>query len=127
MVACDICNEWYHNTCIDFEPSLAHSVPLFICNYCIDSRFYHFSPFLSLMLCDIFDTKYVGIRQCFNEFIDMSDAIKLPLKYHKFLSLYQQNQNKKVIGKVKIPSAKGISNQYLNCYISAALQLLICT
>ena len=69
MLACDICSEWYHNGCIDFESSFTHSVPLFICNYCIDSRFYHFIPFLSLMLCYISDTKYVSIKQCFNEFL----------------------------------------------------------
>ena len=41
MVACDICNEWYRNSWIDFEPSFTPYLPLFVCKYCIDSRFYH--------------------------------------------------------------------------------------
>ena len=48
MVPCDVCNEWYRNSCIDFQPSFTLYVPLFICSYCIDSRIYHFIPFLSL-------------------------------------------------------------------------------
>ena len=84
-------------------------------------------PFLSLMLCDIFCMKYVSIKQSFTEFLVVNDAIKLRLNYHQFSPLYQQNQNKKLIGKVKILSIKVISNQYLNCYISAVLQLLIST
>ena len=120
---CGICNEQYHNSCIDFEPSLTHSVPLFIYNYCIDPRFYQFILFLSLMLCDIFDMKHVSIKQSFTESLAISDAIKLRLYYHEFLPLYQQNQNKKLIGKMKILSVKVISSQYLKCYISAVLQL----
>ena len=114
-------DEWYHNSCTGFQPSFTYSAPLFVCIYCIDSRFYHFIPFLSLMFCDTSDTKYVSIKQCFNEFLTMSYALKIRLTYRKFLSLYQQNQNKKLIYKVKILSTKGISNQYLNCYISGAL------
>ena len=68
MVACDVCNECYRNSCFDFEPSFTPYVPLFICNYCIDSRIYHLIPFLSLMMCDIFDTKCISIKPCFNEF-----------------------------------------------------------
>ena len=79
------------------------------------------------MLCDIFGMKYVSIKQSFTEFLVMNDAIKLRLNYHQFSPLYQQNQNKKLIGKVKILSIKVISNQYLNCYISAVLQLLVST
>ena len=94
-----------------------------MCNYCINSRFYRFIPFLSLMLCDISDTIYVSIKQCFNELLAVSDALKIRSNYRKFLSLYRQN---KLIDKVKTLSAKGISNQYLNYYIiSAALQLLL--
>ena len=108
MVACDVCNEWYCNSCIDFKPSFNPYVPLFICNYSIDSRIYHFIPFLSSMLCDIFDTYCISIKQCFNEFLAKSEAIKLRLMYHKFHSLQQQNQNKKLIDKVKILSTKNI-------------------
>ena len=79
------------------------------------------------MLCGIFGMKYVSIKQSFTDFLVMHDAIKLRLNYHQFPPLYQQNQNKKLIGKVKIISIKVISNQYINCYISAALQLLIST
>ena len=79
------------------------------------------------MLRDIFGMKYVSVKQSFTEFLTMSDAIKLRLNYHQFLPLYQQSQNKKLIGKMKILSIKVISNQYLKCYISAALQLLIST
>ena len=75
------------------------------------------------MLCDISDTIYVSIKQCFNELLAVSDALKIRSNYRKFLSLYRQN---KLIDKVKTLSAKGISNQYLNYYIiSAALQLLL--
>ena len=89
----------------------------------VNSRFYCSIPFLSLMLCDISDTIYVSIKQCFNELLAVSDALKIRSNYRKFLSLYRQN---KLIDKVKTLSAKGISNQYLNCYIiSAALQLLL--
>ena len=102
MVACDVYNEWYRNSCIDFEPSFTHYVPLFISNYCIDSKIYHFIPFLSLMLCDIFDKKCICRKKSFNEFLVMSEAIKLILMYHNFLSLQQQNQNKKLIDKVKM-------------------------
>ena len=77
------------------------------------------------MLRDIFGMKYVSIKQSFTEFLAMSDAIKLRLNYHQFLPLYQQN--KKFIGKMKILSIKVISYQYLKCYISAVLQLLIST
>ena len=79
------------------------------------------------MLRDIFGMKYVSIKQSFTEFLAMSDAIKLRLNYHQFLPLHQQNQNKKLIGKMKILSIKVISNQYLKCYISAVLQLLTST
>ena len=75
------------------------------------------------MLCDIFGMIYVSTKQNFTEFLAMSGAIKLRLNYHEFLPLYQQNQNNKLIGKMKILSIEVISSQYLKCYISAVLQL----
>ena len=75
------------------------------------------------MLCDIFGIKHVSIKQSFTESLAISDAIKLRLNYHEFLPLYQQNQNNKLIGKMKILSIEVISSQYLKCYISAVLQL----
>ena len=49
------------------------------------------------------------------------------LKYHKFHSIYQKNQTRKNIRSLRILSSKGISNKYVNCYMSAALQLLLGT
>ena len=77
------------------------------------------------MIRDIFGMKYFSIKQSFTEFLSMSDAIEFCLNYHQFLPLYQQN--KKFIAKMKILSIKVISYQYLKCYISAVLQLLIST
>ena len=53
--------------------------------------------------------------------------MKNTLKYHKFHSIYQENQTRKSIRSLRILSSKGSSNKYLNCYISAALQLLLGT
>ena len=53
--------------------------------------------------------------------------MKNTLKYHKFYSIYQENQTRKNIRSLRILSSKGSSNKYLNCYIRAALQLLLGT
>ena len=108
MVPCDVRNEWYRNSCIDSKPLFTPYVPLFISNYCIDSRIYHFIPFLLIMLCDIYDTKCISRKQCFNEFLTMSEATQFHVMYHKFHSLQQHIQNKKLIVKAKILSTQDI-------------------
>ena len=57
----------------------------------------------------------------------MRGDMKNTLKYHLFHSIYQENQTRKNIRSLRILSSKGISNKYLNCYISAAVQLLLGT
>ena len=127
MIGCDLCNEWYHNNCIDFEPSFTHAVTLFICHHCIDSRFLHFVSFLTLKLHDVYGHRPISIKESYKEFLRMPENIKNTLKYHKFHSIYQENQTRKKIRSLRILSSKGISNKYLNCYMSAALQLLLGT
>ena len=108
MVACDVCNDWYRNSCINSKPSFTPYVPLFISNYSIDSRIYHFILILSLILCDIFDTKCISREQCVNEFLTMGKATQFHVMYHQFHSLQQQNQHKKLIVKAKILSTLDI-------------------
>ena len=52
---------------------------------------------------------------------------ELCLHYHKFLSPHRENCNTKSISSLDILTNKGISNQYLNCYISASVHLLLGT
>ena len=127
MIGCDLCNEWCQNNCIDFEPSFTHTVPLFICRHCIDSRFFYFVPFLTLKLHDVYGHQPISIKKSNKEFLRMPDNMKNTLKHHKFHSIYQENQTRKNIRSLRILSSKGISNKYLNCYMSAALQLLLGT
>ena len=97
IVGCDLCNEWHHNSCIDFEPSFTHAVPLFKCRHCIESRFFHFIPFLLLKLMDVYGHPPLSIKESYKEFLRMPGNMKNPLKYHKFHSIYQENQTKKKI------------------------------
>ena len=44
MVACNICDEWYHVECIRFSYPFVRAVPFFVCPNCVDTTF---SGFLS--------------------------------------------------------------------------------
>ena len=35
MIACDICDEWYHSTCINFDDEIAVCTQSFACEFCI--------------------------------------------------------------------------------------------
>ena len=63
----------------------------------------------------------------FNNYLSLSDEAKSRLQYHKFLSPHRENCNTKSISSLDILTNKGISNQYLNCYISASVHLLLGT
>ena len=39
MVACNICDEWYHVECTRFPYPLVHAVPFFVCPNCVDRIF----------------------------------------------------------------------------------------
>ena len=52
---------------------------------------------------------------------------KSRLQYHKFLSPYQESCNTKSFSSLHILTNQGVSNQYLNCYISALVHLLLGT
>ena len=63
----------------------------------------------------------------FNNYLSLSDEAKSRLHYHKFLSPHRENCNTKSISSLDILTNKGISDQYLNCYISASVHLLLGT
>ena len=63
----------------------------------------------------------------FNNYLSLSDEAKFRLQYQKFLSPHRENCNTKSISSLNILTNKGISNQYLNCYISASVHLLLGT
>ena len=76
---------------------------------------------------DVYGHQPVPIKESYKEFLRMPDNMKnidMPDKFH---SVYQENQIRKNIRSLRILSSKGISNKYLNCYLSAALQLLLGT
>ena len=63
----------------------------------------------------------------FNNYLSLSDKAKTRLQYHKFLSPHRENYNTKSISSLDTLTKKGISNQYLNCYINASVHLLLRT
>ena len=63
----------------------------------------------------------------FNNYLSLSDEAKSRLQYHKFISPHRENCNTKLISSLDILTNKGISNQYLNCYISASVHPLLGT
>ena len=63
----------------------------------------------------------------FNDYLSLSDEAKSRLQYHKFLGPHRENCNTKSISSLDILTNKGISNQYLNYYISASVHLLLGT
>ena len=63
----------------------------------------------------------------FNNYLSLSDEANSRLHYHKFLGPHRENCNTKSISSLDILTNKGISDQYLNCYISASVHLLLGT
>ena len=124
MVACDLCKEWYHNNCIGLESAFTHAIPFFICGQCINRHYSGFTPFVHLSINDFYNGKAKTVQLIFNNYLSLSDKVKSRLQYHKFLSPHQENCNTKSISSLDILINKGISNQYLSCYISASVHLL---
>ena len=127
MVAFDLCKEWYHNNCIGLESAFTHAIPFFICGQCINRHYSGFTPFLHLSINDFYNGKAKTVELIFNNYLSLSDEAKSRLQYHKFLSPHRENCNTKSISSLDILTNKGISNQYLNCYISASVHLLLGT
>ena len=126
MAAIDLCKEWYHN-CIGLESAFTHVIPLFICGQCINHHYSGFTPFLHLSINDFYFGKAKTVQPNFNNYLSLSDEAKSRLQYHELLSPHRENCNTKLMSSFDILTNKGISNQYLNCYISASLYLLIGT
>ena len=127
MVACDLCKKWYHNNCIGLESAFTHTIPFFICGQCINRHYSGFTPFLRLSINDFYNGKAKTMELIFNNYLSLSDEAKFRLQYQKFLSPHRENCNTKSISSLNILTNKGISNQYLNCHISASVYLLLRT
>ena len=127
MVACDLCKKWYHNNCIGLESAFTHTIPFFICGQCINRHYSGFTPFLHLSINDFYNGKAKTVELIFNNYLSLSDEAKSRLHYHKFLSPHRENCNTKSISSLDILTNKGISNQYLSCYISATVHPLLGT
>ena len=127
MVAWNLCKEWYHNNYIGLESAFTHAVPLFICGQCISRHYSGFTPFLHLSINNFCNGKAKAVEPIFNNYLSLSDEAKTRLQYHKFLSPYRENCNTKSISSLDTLTNKGISNQYLNCYINASVHLLLGT
>ena len=115
-----------HN-CIGLESAFTHAIPFFICGQCINRHYSGFTPFLHLSINDFYNGKAKTVEPIFNNCLSLSDEAKSRLQYHKFLSPHRENCNTKSISSLDILTNKGISNQYLNCYISASVHLLLGT
>ena len=126
MVSCNLSKEWYRNNCIGLESAFTHTIPFFICQ-CINRHYSGFTPFLHLSINDFYNGKAKTVELIFNNYLSLSDEAKSRLQYHKFLSPHRENCNTKSISSLDILTNKGISNQYLNCYISASVHLLLGT
>ena len=85
------------------------------------------TPFLHLSINDFYNGKPKTVEPIFNNYFSLSDEAKSRLQYHKFLSPHRENCNTKSVSSLNILTNKGISNQYLNCYISASVHLLLGT
>ena len=127
MIAFDLCKEWYNNSCIGLEAAFTHAIPLFICGQCINRHYSGITPFLHLSINDFYNGKPKTVEPIFNNYFSLSDEAKSRLQYRKFLSPHRENCNTKSVSSLNILTNKGISNQYLNCYISASVHLLLGT
>ena len=127
MVACDLCKEWYCNNCIGLESAFTHAIPLFICGQCIICHYSGLTLFFYLSIDDFYSGIAKTVEPIFSYYLSLSDEAKSRLPYPKFLSPHRENCNTKSISSLDILTNKGISNQYLNCYISASVHLLLGT
>ena len=124
MVVCDLCKEWYCNNCVWLESAFTHAIHLFICGQCIICHYSGLTPFFYLSIDKFYSGKAKTVEPIFNYYLSLSDEAKSRLPYPKFLSPHRENCNTKSISSLDILTNKGISNQYLNCYISASVHLL---
>ena len=126
MVSCNLSKEWYRNNCIGLESAFTHTIPFFICQ-CINRHYSGSTPFLHLSINDFYNGKAKTVELILNDCPSLSDEAKSRLQYHKFLSPHREHCNTKSISSLDILTNKGISNQYLNCYISVSVHLLLGT
>ena len=119
--------EWYHNNWIGLDSAFTHAISLFICDQCINHHYSSFTPILHLSISDFYSGEAKTLGPIFNNYLSLSDKAKSRLQYSKFSSPHRENCNTKSISSLDILTNEGISNQYLNCYISASVQLLLGT
>ena len=124
MVACDICDEWYHTKCLGIESSFAHSVPVYVCKCCIDKIFSGFLQFLRYNLYFLLENENIDFSQLFDLFQEYNSLTKKICKFHQFPSYWKGSLPSRSISKMQMLARSCIKDSKSES-LSLVLQILL--
>ena len=125
MVACNICDEWYHVECIRFSYPFVRAVPFFVCPNCVDTTFSGFLSYIRHRAWEVINYQIKDITFICKEYSKLNVLTPKVIRFHKHPSQWKEMSNLFTAPSLDILTRRGITNRHFNCYINAPIQILL--
>ena len=126
MVACDICNKWFHTKCISMENALAESADFYHCGSCFERLFRPLMHFLNHCLLKEQIACEQNLMNQIHQFYNMTKEQHITLRNLVFQTNCNQIDMVEFTD-VYVKSKVGLVNTSSNCWLNTCLQLILGT
>ena len=125
MVACDICDDWYHNDCINIDHAFAKAVSFFVCLCCLGSNFESMPEYVYHWFLTKFSKTSSTVSDVIAKYKTKDRYTINLLNSHRFYLNCEEVTFANYPPSVKCYSKRGIENSFNNCYASSVFQVLL--
>ena len=125
MVACNICDEWYHVECVRFFYPFVIAVPFFVCSNCVDTTLSGFLSHINRHAWEVINYQIKDITFICKEFSKLNVLTQKVIRFHKYPAQWKELSSKFTAPSLNILTRRGINNRHFNSYINAPIQILL--
>ena len=122
LLACDICDKWYHSSCVKIDEDYLKCMPVFTCSKCFKESFFTLSSYAFKKYIENGELDLANVqKKCFKE----NRAQLQSIRSHKFCINFKETSHVEFTRGIKSYSNRGINNNYNKCYANASFQAIL--
>ena len=122
LFACDICDNWYHSSCVTIDEDYLKCMPVFTCPKCFKDNFFTFSSYAFKKYIENGELNLANVQK---DFYKENRTQLQSTRSHKFCINFKETSLEEFTRGIKCYSSRGINKNYNNCYANASFQAIL--
>ena len=122
LLACDICDNWYHSSSVKIDEDHLKCMPVFTCPKCFKEIFLTFSSYTFKKYIENWELNLANVQK---EFCKENKALLQSIRSPKLCINFKETSLEEFTRGIKCYSSRGINNNYNNCYANASFLAIL--